>query len=120
LSYAGLRNPEWQMKIHSETIVGAVWKGVNELEEKEKQLPCYVGPGQEQCRFLVSNNNTAASRRIDTNALSVAILLLQRSPYGSGMRPSPEPWGPHSGSFGFESRAGPEPQPFDDKQPAIR
>jgi len=50
LSYAGLRNPEWQMKIHSETIVGAVWKGVNELEEKEKQLPSWNRRGGAQRR----------------------------------------------------------------------
>ena len=43
--------------------------------------PCYVGTGQGQSRFLVSNNDTAASKRIDTNVLSVAILLLQRYPY---------------------------------------
>jgi len=54
---------------------------VNELEEKKQQLTCYVGAGQGQSRFFVSSNDTAASKRIDTNVLSVAILLLQRYPY---------------------------------------
>ena len=53
--------------------------------------PCYVGSGQGQSQLFVSSNDTAASKRIDTNGLSVAILLPQRSPYCSGMGPSPEP-----------------------------
>jgi len=53
--------------------------------------PCYVGSGQGQSQLFVSSNDTAASKRIDTNVLSVAILLPQRSPYCSGMGPSPEP-----------------------------
>ena len=51
--------------------------------------PCYVGLSQSH--FLLQAINTAASKRIDTNVLSVAIRLPQRSPYCSGMGPSPEP-----------------------------
>ena len=50
--------------------------------------PCYVDFGQGQSPFVVSSNNTVASKRMDTNVLSVAILLPQRYPYESGMRPS--------------------------------
>ena len=47
---------------------------------REGDRPCYVGFGQGQSLFFVSSNDTAASKRMDTNVFFVAILLLQRYP----------------------------------------
>jgi hypothetical protein len=83
--------------------------------------PCYVGAGQEQSRFCYSKQMTPPQARGLTRKL-----YPWRSSCCRGLPIDPEcgprlsHGGPHSGSFGFGSRAGPEPHAFDDKQPAIR
>jgi hypothetical protein len=82
-------------------------------------LLCRSGQGQSQ--FFISSNNTAASKRIDTNALSVAILLPQRSPYSIRMQPSPEPMKGCIRNLSVRNNVPDRSNnPFDDKQPAIR